>query len=159
MATAIRAPYPVEAPTAIDIESDVLDSFDLRQKLQDAIDQQVIIRKEAELTLVRSLAKDAKTKSLEVENAFQKNEAWKTADQRAEQRIQALKNILSKLDKYISELKSGSPEIVKSALSKRLEALNKTLSEKAEATSDLKEQIKKIQAEIDTLPKAAAKKS
>jgi hypothetical protein len=145
-----------EVPKPSDIESEVLHFIDARQKLQAAIDAQELKRKEAELDLAKSIEKDARAKSIDVEAAFQKNEVWRTTDAQYKQRIEALGSILEKVNKHIAKLKAQSRQAVKSALTRKIETLEKTLNEKEGAERDL---IKKLQAEMDMLTEAAAAKA
>lgn len=154
MATTSATPRAlVEVPRSAEIETEVLDSYEARQKLIDTIKEQENKREEGELGLARNFAKETQGSAINVEAAFQKNETWRTEDERAGQRIAALTNIHSKVDKLITKHKAENPSSVQSALTKRLEALIKALEEKTDAATDLKEEKERIEKEIAKLPK------
>lgn len=153
MTTATAARFLVEAPKPANIEVEVLDLFDARWKLQDAINQQELKRKEAELELASSFARETHNKAIDGEAAFQKSEAWRVADERAELRIAALSNISSKVDGLIARHKAENTEAVKAALTKKLNELIKALEEKNDAANDLAAERKRIEQEIAKLPK------
>lgn len=154
MATATATGFLVEAPRTINIETEVLDLFDARRKLQDAINEQEFKRKEAELELARSFARETRDKAINVETAFQKNEASRVADERARLRIAALSNISSKVEDLIDKHKADNPGAVGNALKKKLDKINKILNEKEDAASELIEEKKRIEKEIAKLPRA-----
>jgi len=147
----------VSRPSA---ESDVLNAIDARQKLEDAIDAQKAAGETAGVEFAKTFARVAQlTPVLDADSAVQKNSARKAAEDRTRQRIEALQDILGSINKLIEQLKYDSPEVVTSALSGRVEALEKKLAEKEADGKDLEEQIKKLKAELSKLPKAAAKKT
>lgn len=149
-----------EVPKPSDRESEVLYVIDARQKLGEAIEDQKRKREAAESGFASTFAKEIRlSQVVDGEVALQKNEAFKAADLRAKQRIEALASILEKVNKRIEQLKADFPEAVNSALTKRVETLEKALLEKEAAEKGLEEQIKKLKAEISKLPKAAAKKA
>jgi uncharacterized coiled-coil protein SlyX len=157
MATAITL---AEVPGPSDTESEVLNAIDAREKLQTAIEAEKLKREAAEIELAKVVAKEISgTKVVNVDAIFQRNEAWKTADERSQQRIEALESVLAKVRKRIEQLKADSPYAVNAALSKRIEALEKTLSEKEEAEKDLEDQIKLLKYEVSKLPKPTATKA
>src|SRR5262245_23119790 len=84
--TVLRAvPHPV------DPEADVLALYDARQKLQTAIATETQKGETAETDFVRNLAREISYgKVVNVESVFQRNEAAKTAADRAKDRIYAL---------------------------------------------------------------------
>jgi hypothetical protein len=151
--TSATARVLVEVPRPAELETEVLDSYEARRKLIETIKEQENTRKEGELGLARNFAKETQGSPINVEAAFQRNEAWRTEDERAGQRIAALTNIRSKVDKLITKHKAENPSSVQSALTKRLEALTKALEEKTDAATDLKEEKEKIEKEIATLTK------
>jgi len=143
-----------EVPRPDDIENEVIASYELRKKLIDAIAEQEDKRDDAELELARSFAKETQAAAtIDVEAAFQKNEAWKVADEKAGQRIAALNNIAEKLNDLIAVNKADHPRTVAAALNKRLDTITKALAEKTDAATSLKDEKQKIEAEIAGLPK------
>jgi uncharacterized protein YukE len=154
MTTASSAMRLAELTKPSDIESEVLDAIDARQKLNDELNAQELKRKEAELDLAKTFERDTCARSIDLEAAFQQNEAWRATDERFRQRIEALESVLDKVKRRIEKLKTENHQAVKSALTRKIEALEKDLKEKVEATRDL---IKKLQGERDRLTEAAAK--
>jgi hypothetical protein len=154
MATA-PARFLAEVPKPTDIETEVLDSFEARRKLREAINNQELKRKEAELELARTFAKETRNVAIDVEAAFQKYETWRVADERAAQRIGALVVLRTKVDQLIAKRKTENKEEVKAALRKRILELQKALEEKTEAQSDLEEEKALLEEEIDRLTKLA----
>ena len=143
-----------EVPRPDDIENEVLATYELRRKLTDAIEEQEDKRDAAELELARSFARETQAAAtIDVEAAFQKNEAWRVADERAGQRIAALKSISARLDALIDANKADNTRAVAAALNKRLDTITKALAEKTDAATSLKDEKTKIEAEIAALPK------
>jgi uncharacterized FlaG/YvyC family protein len=141
-------------------ESDVLNAIDARQKLEDAIAAQKAAGETAGVEFAKTFARSVHAAPiLDADSAVQKNSARKAAEDRTRQRLEALQDILGSINKLIEQLKYDSPEVVTSALSGRVEALEKKLAEKEADGKDLEEQIKKLKAELNKLPKAAAKKT
>lgn len=157
MSTAISL---AAVPTPSDKESEISDAIDARQKLHDAIEDQKQKREAAATDLAKTFAKSIRLLPVvDVEAAFQKNEAWRTADERAQQRSEALQSLLEKVYKLIDQLKTDDPDAVHSVLSSKLESLEKALLEKEVAEKDLDSQIKQLRAEINKLPKNNTKKA
>lgn len=106
-------------PEPSDIESEVLLAIDARKKLRETIEAQKLRRKEAELDLAKTFEKDTRAKSIDVEDAFKKNEGWRTRDERSKQRIEALESILEKVNRRIKRLKTEGRRAVKSARTRK----------------------------------------
>jgi hypothetical protein len=150
----------VQAPPASDIESDVLDAIDARQKLKSAIERINDKSKTSEVDFARSFARAIRlSQVVEPDLAVQKNSARTGADERDKHQIEALESILLTVNKLIEELKCDSPAAVNAALTKRIDALEKTRSEKKVAEKDLDEQIKMLKTDLVKLPKTYAKKA
>ena len=90
-----------KVPRPSDIESEVLDAIEARQKLKTTIDALESKRKEAEIDFAKTFVKDTRAKSIDVKAAFKTNEEWRTKDERSKQRIEALQSILEKVNKHI----------------------------------------------------------
>ena len=144
------APALAVAPGPSDIETEVIGAFDARQKLQEAISDLEVKRKKAELDFVQTFTRIPGV-PINVEDAFQKHEAWKTANEQTKQRIAALMSIRSKVADRFDQLKSENPEIARSALKKKIEALRSGLAEPTKQSEEINKQIKSLQQEIDSL--------
>jgi len=151
--TSVPARTLVEVPRPVETETEVLNSYEAQRKLTETIKEQENKRKEAELDLARNFAKETQGSPINVETAFQKNEAWRTEDERSAQRLAALMNIRSKVDELITKHKDDNSAAVESALTKRLEAVTKALEEKTDAATELNEEKRKIEEEIAKLAK------
>ena len=150
----------VQAPPASDIESDVLDAIDARQKLKAAIETVNGKSKTSEVDFARSFVRSIRlSQFVEPDLAVQKDSARKGADESVQHQIEALESILLTVNNLIKELKSDSPAAVNEALTKRIDALEKTRSEKKVAEKDLDEQIKMLKTDLVKLPKTHAKKA
>jgi hypothetical protein len=148
------------APAPSDSVSEASSAIEARQKLEVAIEDQKNQAEAAETQFAKSCARELQlTPAVNADIAFQRNEARKAAATRAQQRIEALENLLEVINKHIEDLKSDSPEVVSSALTKKVEALEKILNEKKDDGKELEDQIKKLKAEISKLPKTGAKKA
>jgi chromosome segregation ATPase len=152
MATAIaRFPAEVAKPTDIDVE--ILDSFRVRLMLPEAIGNQEQKRKEAELELAKTFVKENRNGVIDVEAAFQRYETWRVADERSAVRIAALMVLRKKVDQLIAKRTAENSEAVKAAFKKRIQEIQKTLDEKSEAASDLEDEKKLLEKEIEKLEK------
>ncbi len=156
MATAISI---AEVPRPSDVEAEVLNAFDARQKLQTTIETENLKRDTAETEFARTVAKEiSSSKVVNVEAVFQRSETGKAAADRAKQRLDALASILAKVNKRIDQLKADCSDTVNKALTKRIEALEKILSDKNNAGKGIEEEIKVLKAELSKLSKAAPRK-
>lgn len=150
----------VQAPPASDIESDVLDAIDARQKLKAAIERINHKNKTSEVDFARSFARAIRLfQVVEPDLAVQKNSARIGAEERDKQQIEALESILLTVNRLIEELKCESPAAVNAALTKRIDALEKTRSVKKVAEKDLDERIKMLKTDLVKLPKTYGKKA
>lgn len=150
----------VQVPPASDIESDVLDAIDARQKLKAAIETVNGKSKTSEVDFARSFVRAIRlSQVVEPDLAVQKNSARTGADERDQHQIEALESILLTVNKLIEELKSEYPAAVNEALTKRIDALEKTRSEKQVAEKDLDERIKMLKTDLVKLPKSTARKA
>jgi len=157
MASAISL---AEVPRPLDAEIEVLNAIDARQKLQAAIVSENQKREAAEIEFARVVAKEISGwQVVNVDAVVQKEVAAKSATEKSKQRIEALQSVLTRVNKRIEQLKSDSPEAVNTALTKKIEALEKSLSEKEDAEKDLEDQIKLLKYEVSKLPKAVTKKA
>jgi hypothetical protein len=154
MATA-PARLLADASKPTDFEVEVLDSFQARLKLPDAIGNQELKRKEAELELAKTFARETRNGPIDVEAAFQRFEAWRVADERSGERIGALMVLRKKVDQLIAKRTAENSEAVKAAFNKRIQEIQKNLDEKSEATSDLEDEKKLLEQEIDKLTRPA----
>ena len=153
--------YLAEVPRPLDVETEILYAIDARQKLQAAIESENRKREAAEIEFAQTVVKEISGwQVVNVDVVFQRDVAAKAAAERSKQRIEALQSILARVNKRIEQLKYDSPDAVNAALTKRIEALEKTLSEKADGRKDLEDQINLLKAEIIIkLPKATTKKA
>jgi hypothetical protein len=142
------------------VEVKVLEAVDARHELQKAIEEQTVKRKAAEFELAKVFAKEIRTTPhLNIaEAALQRNEAWRATDERAQQQIGALQNILDKVVSHIEQLKTESAEEVTSVLNKKLETLKNALREEELSTQKLQDEIKNLEAEIKKCSNSAVKK-
>jgi chromosome segregation ATPase len=142
----------VAAPRPVDPEAEVLAAYDARQKLQVAIATETQKRDTADADFVRNIAREISYgKSVNAEAVFQRNETAKTAAERAQQRIDALANVLAKINKRIEQLKTECSETVNKALSKRIETLEELLEDKNNTGKGIEEEIKVLKAELNKL--------
>jgi len=150
----------VEAPKPSDTESEASYAIDARQKLEDAIEDQKSKAEAAEIEFAKTFARGLRlVPVVDADGAVQKNGVRKAVQDRAQQRIEALESILEVVKKVIDQLKYESPDAVNSALTRKVEALEKAVAEKEAVEKGLYEQIKKLKTEISHLSKAAARKS
>lgn len=154
MATA-PARFPAEVARPADIDVEILDSFRVRLTLPDAIGNQEQKRKEAEIELAKTFVRETRNGVIDVEASFQKYEAWRVADDRSAQRIAALMVLRKKVDQLIAKRTAENSEAVKAAFKKRIQEIQKTLDEKSEAASDLEDEKKLLEKEIEKLEKPA----
>jgi hypothetical protein len=154
MATA-PARFPAEVARPADIDVEILDSFRIRLTLPDAIGNQEQKRKEAEIELAKTFVRETRNGVIDVEAAFQKYEAWRVADDRSAVRIAALMVLRKKVDQLIAKRTAENSEAVKAAFKKRIQEIQKTLDEKSEAASDLEDEKKLLEKEIEKLEKPA----
>lgn len=141
--------YLAEVPKPLDVETEVVHAIDARQKLQAAIDSENRKRDAAEIEFARIVVKEISGwQVVNVDVVLQSDVGAKSAAERFKQRIEALQSVLARVNKRIEQLKYDCPEAVNAALTKRIEALKKTVSENAEARKDLEEQISLLKAEM-----------
>ena len=153
MSTAISL---AAAPRPSDIES----AIDARLKLQVAIEEEKSKGETADIEFARIFSKGIYlVQVVDADVALQENEARKARAERARQRIEALESILATVNKFIEQLKVDSPDAVYSALTRKLEALERALSEKECDGKNLDDQISKLKTEISKLSKTYAKKA
>jgi hypothetical protein len=147
-------------PRPSDIESEVLQAIDARQKLQAAIESENQKVALAESEFATALAMEiSSSPAVNVDAVLQQHVAGKAAAERARQRIEALESVLEKVQKRIERLKADCPDAVTAAFTRRIEALEKTLSEKEEAEKGLEDQIKLLKYEVSKLSKATTRKA
>jgi hypothetical protein len=140
--------------------SEAFSAIEARRKLEIAVEGQKSKTEAVDTDFARSFAKELQlVPAVNADTAVQRNEARKVAKTRAQQRTEALENLLEATKKFIEQLKYDSPEAVVSALTKKVEALEKILGENQDDGKDLEDQIKKLKAEINKLPKTGAKKA
>ncbi len=156
MSAATPARFPVGAPEPDSAENEVLDLYDASQKLIVAAKEEENKRKEGELELARSFAKEIHGATIDVERIVQRNDAWRAEDERASLRIAALTNVRSKVDKLLAKHKAENAKAVKNALTSKLDKLNKDLAQQTGAATGLQEDIKRIEEEIAKLTKPYA---
>ena len=155
--TALRL---AEVPRPLDAGAEILNAIDARQKLQLAIAAENRKRDAAEIEFARSMAREISSgQVVNVDAVFQRDVAARSSAERFKQRLEALQNTLARVNKRIEQLKSESPDDVNAALTKRIEALEKTLSEKEAADRDLKYEINLLKSEIVKPLKAPIKKA
>jgi len=156
------APALAVAPRPSDVEAEVIGAFDARQKLQEAIRDLELKRQKAEIDFVQTFTRTLSV-PINVEDAFQKHESWKAANEQTKQRIAALMNIRSKVAERFDQLKSENPEAARSAFEGKVEALKQGLTEPTKRSEEIKQQMKSLQDEIDSLQNhqqtAAAKRA
>ena len=139
-------------PHPVDPEAEVLAAYDARQKLQTAIATETQKGETADTDFVRNVAREISYgKVVNVEAVFQRNEAAKTAADRAKDRIYALADVLAKINNRIEELKAECADTVSKALTKRIETLEKLLEDKSNVGKGIEEEIKVLRAELSKL--------
>ena len=139
-------------PHPVDPEAEVLAAYDARQKLQTAIAAETQKGDTADTDFVRNVAREISYgKYVNVEAVFQRNEAAKTAAERAKDRIYALADVLAKINRRIEQLKAESTDTVYKALTKRIEALEELLKDKNNVGKGIEEEIKVLKAELNKL--------
>jgi chromosome segregation ATPase len=152
-------PISIVTPQPVDPEAEVSAALDARQKLQVAIATENQKHDSAEIDFARNITKEiSNNKVVNVETVFQRSESAKTAAERAKQRLDALTNVLDKVNKRIEQLKAECSELVGKALSKRIEALEKLLADKDNAGTGIEDELKVLRAELSKLPKATPPK-
>jgi hypothetical protein len=157
MATAISI---AEAPRPSGIEPEILSAIDARQKLQAAIEAETGKRDDAEVEFARAVAREiSASQVVNVDVVVQRDQAAKTAAERAKQRIEALGCVLEKINTRIEQLKTESPDVVAAVLTAKIETLEEALYEQEETEKGLESQIKLLKAEVGKLPKGAVKKA
>lgn len=152
---------PPEVPKPWDVGTEILYAIDARRKLQAAIHSENQKREAAENEFARTVVKEISSSPVvNVDLVFRRDAVAKSAAEQSKQRIEALQSVLAKVNKRIEQLKYDSPEAVNAALTKKIEALEKTASEKGAARKELEEEISLWKAEIIVkLPKATVKKA
>lgn len=144
-----------EVPRPLSIESEVFNAIDARQKLEAAIQSENQRRESDEVEFAKGLARDISgSQTVNVDTLVQRDAAGKVAGERAKQRVDALESILATINSCLEQLGANYPDEVNAALSKKIQAFEKTLSEKEEAEKDLVVQIERLKAETKK-PKAA----
>lgn len=148
-----------EVPRPFDIGTEVLYGLDSRRKLQAAIESENQKRYAAEIELTRIVVKEINGwPVVNVDVVLQRDAAAKSAAERFRKRIEALESTLARVNQRIEQLKCDSTDAFNAAVTRRVEALEKTRSEKEGAERDLEDQILFLKAEI-IKPKAQAKKA
>lgn len=152
--------YLVEVPSW-DVETEILFAIDARRKLQAAIESENRQRETAEINFARSVVQEiSSSQVVNVDLVFQRDVTAKAAAERSQDRIEALQSVLARVNKRIEQLKSDSADAVNAALTKKTEALEKTISEKAGTRKEIEEEINLWKAEIIVKPpKATVKKA
>lgn len=144
-----------ELPRPLSIESEVFNAIEARQKLEAAIQSENQRRESDEVEFAKGLARDISgSEIVNVDTLVQRDAAGKLAGERAKQRVEALESVLATINSCFERLAADYPDEVNAALSKKIQALEKTLSEKEEAEKDLVVQIERLKAEMKN-PKAA----
>lgn len=144
-----------------DAEKKFLEAVNARSELQKALEEQTTKLRAAEFELAEKFASEVRaTPNLNIaEAAFQRHEAWRAADEKSRQQIDALQNILDQVNNHIEQLKLECSEAVNSVLNKKLETLKKALCEEEVSTQSIKSEIKNLEQEIKKSPSPAPKKS
>jgi hypothetical protein len=156
LATAYRL---TEVPRPLDIGTEVLYALDARRKLQAAIESENQKRYAAEIESTGVVVKEINGwPVVNVDVVRQRDVAAKSAAERFKKRIEALKSTLARVNQRIEQLKCDYTDAFNAAVTRRIAALEKTLSEKEGAEKDLEDQIRLLKAEI-VKPKAQAKKA
>ena len=149
-----------EVPKPLDVETEIVYAIDARRKLQAAIESENRTREAAEVEFAQTVVKEIS--GWQVVNGdvvFQRDVAAKATAERSKQRIEALQSVLARVNKRIEQLKYDSPDAVNAGLTKKIEALEKTVSGKADGRKELDEEISLWKAEIITRTKAQLKKA
>jgi len=143
-----------------DVETEILSAIDARQKLQTAITTEKQNNDAADLDLTRQIISEVSGSDVvNVDSISQKNEAAKAAAERAKQRAEALETILARVNARIDQLKTSDPYSVNNALTKKIETLEKSLTDKDDTRKDVEAQINALKDELNKLPKTATKKA
>lgn len=149
-----------ELPRPLSIESEVFNAIEARQKLEAAIQSENQRRESDEVEFAKGLARDISgSETVNVDTLVQRDAAGKLAGERARQRLEALESVLATINSCFERLGADYPDEVNAALSKKIQALEKTLSEKEEAEKDLVVQIERLKAETKKPTAATAVES
>src|SRR4030095_1573582 len=114
-----------------DFETEILGAIDARQKLQTAIANEKQKNESGELDFTTGIIREVSASdTVNVDSISQKNEAARVAVERAKQRVDALESILARVNARIDQLKANDPYSVNAALTKKIETLEKSLTDK-----------------------------
>ncbi|HEY8224578.1 MAG TPA: hypothetical protein VIG25_04820 [Pyrinomonadaceae bacterium] len=144
--------FPVEAAKASTLEDEILNAYAARVKLREAIEDQEKKRDDAVFDLAKKLANDLHGTAPDVEDAFKRDEAWKASNDRYQQRITALSDLQEKNELLIEKYKADVPDVVRSALNRRLQEFNKTVTDTAEAAAEARKEKASLEKELASLP-------
>jgi uncharacterized coiled-coil protein SlyX len=145
-----------------DIETDIKNTIDARERLQILYVTLARLRKSAANAFLRAFAFDLAAVKGDPDKAFvdaqfAKFSAWKTGDDEIGKRIDALNAIGIGINKRIAEFETAYRDEVIDLLRRQIAALNELL-EKQEADEDaLKRRIKALNDELGRLLPGAAK--
>ena len=153
MLSAPVAQFPSEATKSSSLEDEILNAYEARDKLAQAIHTQDQKRVDGGLELAKKFANDLHVVPLDVEDAFKRDEAWKVTDQQIQQRIAALTDLQAKNEQLIERYKADVPDVVNTALNKWRATLVKSSTEKSGEAEDLKKKIAAVDRELESLPK------
>src|SRR5262245_42112913 len=143
------AVFQVPVSQTWDVETEILSAIDARQKLQSAIPTEKQKYESADLGITREcIAEINENEAVNVDYISQKIAAAKVAADRAKQGGEALDAILARVNARIDQLKTGDPNSVTNALTKKIETLEKSLTDKSDTTKDIEAQINVLKDEL-----------
>jgi hypothetical protein len=143
-----------------DYETELLSAIDARQKLQTAIANEKQKNDTAVLDFTTGIIREVSASdTVNVDSISQKNETARVAAERGKQRVDALDSILARVNARIDQLKTNDPNSANAALTKKIDSLDKSLSDKDDKRKDVEVQINVLKDELSKLPKTATKKA
>jgi hypothetical protein len=110
--------------------------------LANAIEQFKAQRTTGRTDLASALVKDLATAPLNVESAINREKAWKTSDETLVAKIEAADELKEILEKYIGDLKTTQPDVLRTVLHAKVDELEAQVKVEHEEAEVLREQIK-----------------
>ena len=163
MATVTPLTQPEGAkPSEIQIE--IQNVVDARRKLQNLIDGLNKQRAEAGSAFLREFSRDLAALKVDfdrsfVDNTFNKYTSVKQTEDQMSQRVTALGEIATRIEKSINEFRQNNREDLMLILKRDLEKLMLARTAQEKETDSLDKEISQLQAEISQLEGAGQKKA
>jgi hypothetical protein len=155
MATVTPLTQP-EGPKPSEIQTEIQNVIDARRKLQNLIAGLNKQRAEAELAFLREFSRDLAALKVDfdrpfVERTFTEYTSVRQTEDQITQRITALGEIATKIEKRINEFKKANREDVMLVLERELERLKSARAVQEKETDFLDKEIDRLQKEISQL--------